>query len=210
MSLFCYLTFSSVFINLYRKKVHTMSCILAIREGNIVHCLADTACTVGDNLKVKMTSKMFITETQEYIIGGSGVGRFMNIIQYVDFPSYKSYNFCPYKFMVCEFIPVLINAFEPLRRDDSEDQCANSFGLLIAFTNKMYTVYSDFSVLEHEDYAATGSPFEAAIVGLSIVKTNLTFYPGRLQLEIVLDSIVEHNNYVSKPYIYLHTGMLGE
>jgi hypothetical protein len=82
--------------------------------------------------------------------------------------------------------------------------------LIVAFKDKIYTIYSDFSVLEHEDYAATGSPFEAAIVGLSIVTKNLSLYPSKLQLEIILDSIVEHNNYVSKPYVYLHTGMLGE
>jgi hypothetical protein len=186
-----------------------MSCILALREGDIVHCLADTACTVGDNLKVKMTSKMFITETKEYIIGGSGVGRFINIIQYLDLPSYKEYNFCPHKFMICEFIPVLMEAFEPLRQDDSDNHCVNSFGLVVAFTNKIYTIYADFSVLEHEDYAATGSPFEAAIVGLNIVTKNLSLYPGKIQLEIILDSIIEHNNYVSKPYIYFNTGMLG-
>jgi hypothetical protein len=187
-----------------------MSCILALREGDMVHCLADTACTVGDNLKVKMTSKMFITETKEYIIGGSGVGRFINILQFLDLPSYKSYNFCAYKFMVCEFIPVLMEAFEPLQREDTDEHCVNGFSLIVAFKDKIYTIYSDFSVLEHEDYAATGSPFEAAIVGLSIVTKNLSLYPSKLQLEIILDSIVEHNNYVSKPYVYLHTGMLGE
>lgn len=188
-----------------------MSIILAIKENNNVHVMADTCCTIGNEIKYPIYNKLFTDKNNQYIIGGVGCGRFIQSLLYKKFPVYDAAFFIPHEFMVEVFVPFIQKIFESLKDEspvhENED---TGFSLLVAFQSYCFTIFSDYTVIENMKYMCLGSPQEAGLVSLSLiteVSKDLTPYD---QMTTIMGAVFEHCHFVSPPLIYFNTLTLSE
>lgn len=188
-----------------------MSIILGLKDDyGVVHCMADTSCTIGETMKVKTTQKLFIDPDKEFIVGGVGEGRFTDFLRYTVYPK-KDKEMTPHEYMVWKFIPRLKEEVVPLLDEHGGEDC-NHYTFMVAFGSSLFTVHNDFALLEHEKYMAIGMGQEAGVVALNIINKPWFFSEktSEAKLMLVMNAVVEHVNYVAAPYIYFSTKQLGE
>lgn len=188
-----------------------MSVILAIKENDIVHLMADTCCTFGNNIKYSIFNKLFIDKNNQYIVGGVGCGRFIQSLLYKTFPTFDPFFYIPHEFMIEVFVPFLQKTFESVKDESPVQENEDTgFSLLVAFKSYLFTVFSDYTVIENYSYMCLGSPQEAGLVGLHLMlQTNTTMNPHD-QMLLIMHSIFEHCHFVSAPLIYHNTLALQE
>lgn len=186
-----------------------MSVIIALKENERVHLMADTQATIGDTLKIYMGEKIFPDPHHHYFIGCVGEGKFLNTLRYHPFPLYLDSSFAgmsPHEFMVKEFVPALRDVLEPLKKEGDEE--SGMFNLLVTWASHLFTVQHDGTVLEYQYYAAIGSPQPEAMVALNLFERLSTNYDPERKLRLIMASLEKHCNYIGYPYVYHNTGEL--
>lgn len=162
-----------------------MTCIAAIKQNGNVYLASDSEVSWG-NSKGDFGSKL--AKTGELIIGTAGDSMTGDLIREVfSAPTRGSKD--AYKYLISEYGPALRNFLKTHEVLTIKDGTARSkFWAVVALDRRLFTIFSNFAVIEHEEYAAFGSGEEFAI-GSLYSTSNL---PVRERLTLAVSSAIKH------------------
>ena len=152
-----------------------MSVVVAVKEGNKIYMGADSQVTKGGTrttLKNPNNYKIWkVDGCEKCLMGHVGNLRDGNVVRlmssvvddYDEFYKRVDYRFVV-KYLVPEIVKTLRNASFIKASSDYVDFIDSSF--LFAYRDKLYSINSDLSVIEIDDYIAIGSGADQAIGSL--------------------------------------------
>lgn len=119
-----------------------MTTIVGVEHPNGFTLAADSQTTEGERPYISKDIKK-ITEIGEYVIAGSGISRYCDIITYGwKPPVYDGTEM--YTFMVNKFVPAMRKAHEETGYTLKEDE---SFAFIVGLKNKLFYICEDYTVL---------------------------------------------------------------
>lgn len=150
-----------------------MSVVVAIKEGNKVFVGADSQTTKGGTRRTLANPNNFkfwkVGNTDHCLMAHVGWVRDANLIKLLDLVSeYDVYkNNVDYRFVVKVVVPAIVETLSNakyIELDKLHDGIDSSF--LFIYKDQLYSIGSDLSVLEIDDYVAIGSGANQAVGSL--------------------------------------------
>lgn len=163
-----------------------MSVAVAVIDGSTLVMAADSQWSTS---YVKATSANAKLMTFGHALSGVvGNPRVLNVLSTMVPPDEFRLD---YSWLVREYVPLLMNTLKDAKALQESDGIASmpDTALLIGGDGSLFTVHSDFSVMEHcQSYAAIGSGQEVAIGALAALSTIPPADRARRAIEIVSEN----------------------
>lgn len=164
-----------------------MTCVVAVLDRDKCVMGGDSCATAENNYIISSTKKIF--KKQEMLIGVAESFRIINLISIFNPPlNTQSDN---YTYLIKTFMP----AFKKML---DKNEVSSDFQMLIGFSNQIFEIDSEFSIIEHSNYAAIGSGCIAALASL-YTSQNMTLSSNDRVL-IALQSAQAFINSVKEPF----------
>jgi ATP-dependent protease HslVU (ClpYQ) peptidase subunit len=134
------------------------TCIVGIVHGSNVWMGCDSMAA-NEFVKADMrVPKVF--RVGEMLVGVCGSLRVRDIVEFIALPARLESETSDRAFLVTSYIPQLRVSLKEAGVLDSEEADAFDGGMLMGYRGKLYQLYSDFAIMEHERWAVgSGSEF---------------------------------------------------
>jgi ATP-dependent protease HslVU (ClpYQ) peptidase subunit len=188
-----------------------MSVVVAIKDNGKVWMACDSQSTRGGTKRTLSNPNNYkisrMKNDKEMLIGGVGRSKFSNVIkiqdEFMDELTRLKGDF-NFNYVVKSVVPKLFNLAKEYslleKATDSEDKfLANDF--LIAYKDLLFSVDSDGTVFEVDDFDAIGSGFELA-------KGYISQSEIEDKKEVIIKAVrasISSDNYVNYPIIVMNT-----
>lgn len=185
-----------------------MTCIVGFRNKGKVYIGGDSAASGNGNIDQRKDEKIF--KNGKFVFGCTDSYRMMQLLRYTFKPPPINKKDL-YKYLCTDFINEIRKVFSEGGWINNRDGVDGGGTFLIGYKDRLFAIYSDFQVAEHEDiYMSVGSGSEFA---LGSFYTMLNLYPVDNYEDLTpkdfctnaLNAATHHNCYVSAPYIILNT-----
>lgn len=188
-----------------------MSVVVAIKdkETNSVWVGCDSQCSSG-NHKLTLTNpnnfKIFRPKNdQNLIIGVVGTLRDANVLscveEYTDELS-RLKDSIDFKYVVTKVIPKLQSTLKTAKIIKEKDGVVDNMNndVILAYKDKLFTIYWDYDVVENDEYTAIGSGYEFALGHLSNSEEST-----EEKLVSAIKSSCKNDLYVNYPIVLMNT-----
>jgi len=163
-----------------------MSCIVAIKykedngDSGVV-LTADTLCSTYRKLNESDRCVTKIIKKDKMLMACSGSRRVYDVIENQFTPKITEDNADNYHKQFVEELITLFRSNLLLKQNENEALKSQDFGLVLVYKGRIYTIYSDFSMVEATEYTVYGS---GAMYGLGAVhalkdKSTINFSEAR-------------------------------
>jgi len=181
-----------------------MTCIVGLMHDGIVYMGADSMASNGYTRAIRKDKKVFkLKSTKGALAGFTTSFRMGQLLMYAD-NLIDDTVFVDHEYLVTHFIPSIQKLFEEggFSKNTSGELSAGDF--LLAYNNKLYTIFSDYQVAEDiENYASCGSgePFALG----SLYSTEGSVLSPEERIHKALQAASAHCPTVSAPYYIMNT-----
>jgi ATP-dependent protease HslVU (ClpYQ) peptidase subunit len=178
-----------------------MTCIVGIIEKNKVYMGADSAGVGGYDIIIRKDKKIF--KIGDFLIGCTGSFRMIQLIQYSFKPPKVPRNKDIYEYMCTQFINSLRQIFKKGGFMEITNSKESGGTFLVAYKNRLFTIYSDFQVSEAlESYASLGCGYSFALGALDALDSKMNV---KDKINKSLEVAVYRSAGVRPPFIILST-----
>jgi len=144
-----------------------MTCVVALRENGATWLGGDSAATRGQETRATTQEKVF--RLNGTLVGYTSSFRMGQLLQHeLELPDYNVGS--SYFYMVRKFVPAVRKLFKDsgYARIDSNEEGGGEF--IVCLNEHIFTVYSDYAVLEHLDpFHAIGCGADYALGALEVL-----------------------------------------
>lgn len=167
-----------------------MTAIVGFTRDNTVYIAGDSLGSSIHNKSEVKDSKVF--RNKDFIFGYTGIFRFGEILEYEFVPPTQKKGVSDRSYLITVFIAELRKTLERCKYVRSGEKEGNGM-FLMGYKGKLYTVQSDWSVLETKSgYSSVGSGSEYCLGAMSILVKDNKIKPEK-KVKLAVKAASEHS-----------------
>ena len=182
-----------------------MTCIVGLVDKDDVWIGGDSAGVTNQSFVESRADKK-VFRNGEFVMGGAGSFRLLQILQYEFKPPYHASEKDNHHYMVTDFVKKLREVCLRVAYLESDKGVESADGtILVGYRGELFGVFGNsFQIAKyHRPYMAMGSGREVAIGSLYTSLLTRRLYATRDDMHIALDASAEFTAFVRFPYTIL-------
>jgi len=176
-----------------------MTCICALKQGNTIYMVGDSAGAGGGEIYTRKDPKIF--QKKGFLIGSAGSWRDSQIIEFhQNFPPLKEKDIFTY--LCSDFVKSLRKCLKKHSHSEGDESFEGS--ILLGIGGGIYVIDEDFHVAMNDyPYFSVGSGAQLALGSMFTNIRNGEKNPKKI-LTDAMDAACEFSLGVRAPYVFLH------